>query len=308
MPMELLSVRGVDAWQRVASRMFVPLQCRGDGSRFSARVAQRRISPSMWVSRVSFDAHEAERPRALVEADATDHLLVMMQLRGAWTLSQRGRGARLGAGSIAFVDAGEPYRMSVPTRGQDLIVLQLTRESLGLSDRAIGESVARATGAAVPGQAALRALLFSLQSSQLSLDAHAGSGIARAVSDTLAVVMRALTRDAAPEADRRARLAVLQRWLRDHCADPGVTVERLAAHHFLSVRQVHALFAGASDSPAAYLRRVRLSRAAELLEARERSGLTVRAIAEEAGYSDSAAFIRAFTRAYGCSPTRWRAG
>ncbi|MGW9020763.1 helix-turn-helix domain-containing protein [Leucobacter chromiiresistens] len=306
--MELLSVRGVDAWQRVACRMFVPLQCRGDGSRFSARVAQRRISPSMWVSRVSFDAHEAERPRALVEADATDHLLVMMQLRGAWTLSQRGRGARLGAGSIAFVDAGEPYRMSVPTRGQDLIVLQLTRESLGLSDRAIGESVARATGAAVPGQAALRALLFSLQSSQLSLDAHAGSGIARAVSDTLAVVMRALTRDAAPDADRRARLAVLQRWLRDHCADPGVTVERLAAHHFLSVRQVHALFADASDSPAAYLRRVRLSRAAELLEARERSGLTVRAIAEEAGYSDSAAFIRAFTRAYGCSPTRWRAG
>jgi len=32
----------------------------------------------------AFDAHEAERPRALVDADATDHLLVMMQLRGSW--------------------------------------------------------------------------------------------------------------------------------------------------------------------------------------------------------------------------------
>ncbi|MEJ6490600.1 helix-turn-helix domain-containing protein [Leucobacter sp. USCH14] len=306
MPMEPLSVRGIDAWQRLASRMFVPLQCRAEGSRFAAQVAQRRISPSMWVSRVAFDAHEAERPRALVDADAADHLLVMMQLRGSWTLTQRGRGARLDAGSFALVDAGEPYRMSVPTRGQDLIVLQLTREPLGLSGHAIGSSVARSVGPSVPGQAAVRALLYSLQSSQLSLDAHAGAGIARAVSDTLAVVMRALARGESPDEDRRARLVVLQRWLRDHCGDPGVTVDRLAAHHFLSVRQVHALFAEASDSPAAYLRRMRLSRAAELLEERHRTGMTVRAIAGEAGYSDSAAFIRAFTRSHGCSPTQWR--
>ena len=306
--MEPMSVHGIEAWQRLASRMFVPLRCRTDGSRFSARIAQRRISPSMWVSRVAFDAHEAERPRALVDADATDHLLVMMQLRGSWTLTQRGRGARLGAGALAFVDAGEPYRMSVPTQGQDLIVLQLTRESLGLSDRAIGSSVARLMESSVPGQAALRALLFSLQSRQLSLDAHSGAGIARAVSDTLAVVMRALAQEGAPDEDRRARLAVLQRWLREHCGDPGVTVDRLAAHHFLSVRQVHALFAEAEDSPAAYLRRVRLSRATELLDERVRSGMTVRAIAGESGYSDSATFIRAFTRSYGCSPTQWRRG
>ena len=57
-------------------------------------------------------------------------------------------------------------------------------------------------------------------------------------------------------------------------------------------------------APASYVRLLRLERAAEqLLYAPERSVLD---IALEAGYQSAEAFSRAFKRALGCSPERWR--
>lgn len=308
---DAITVVGVEAWQRLVSQMFVPLNCRALDPGFTASVTQRRIADGMWVSRLICDAHEAERSPGLIAEDASAELLVLMQLRGESRLMQRGRAAVVPAGSLAICETDAPYRIHARTGGQELLILQLSRSHTGLPDRLTSLASARRIDSGVPGQVALRALLYGLQAPQLTLSGGTGAGLVHAVSELLATVVRALlTRDAAAsveraEVSRAVLLTELRTTLRGQLSDPGLTVERLAAQHYLSVRHVYALFAEASDSPAAYLRRARLEHASRLLADRGHSGVTVRSVSMQSGYSDAAAFIRAFTRERGCSPARW---
>jgi AraC-like DNA-binding protein len=66
-------------------------------------------------------------------------------------------------------------------------------------------------------------------------------------------------------------------------------------------RQFKAL---TGDTPINMLARIRLRAAAEMLDQR---GATLDEAAAVAGYGSTAAFIRAFRRAYGATPSQWRA-
>jgi AraC-like DNA-binding protein len=88
--------------------------------------------------------------------------------------------------------------------------------------------------------------------------------------------------------------------------DPGHdwTVEELARACSLSRSAFAARFAArVGKPPAAYLARVRLDAAADLLRG---TSLPVMLIAERVGYTSEAAFSRAFKHRYGTPPARWR--
>jgi AraC family transcriptional regulator len=87
--------------------------------------------------------------------------------------------------------------------------------------------------------------------------------------------------------------------------DHESSAEDRAARHFLSRSHFDRLIsATAGEPPAAFRRRILLERAAYRL-ATGRDG--VLQLAVEAGYSSNEAFTRAFTRAYGVTPSAWRA-
>ena len=95
-------------------------------------------------------------------------------------------------------------------------------------------------------------------------------------------------------------VAVLEAALDDHEADG----EELAARLHLSRFHVDRLVrAAAGEPPAAMRRRVLLERAAYRLAT---TPYDVLRIAVEAGYSSNEAFTRAFGRAFGQPPSRWR--
>jgi AraC family transcriptional regulator len=86
--------------------------------------------------------------------------------------------------------------------------------------------------------------------------------------------------------------------------DRETSGETLASHLHLSRFHVDRLVsAAAGEPPAALRRRLLLERAAYRLLATDADVL---GIAVEAGYSSHEAFTRAFTRAYGEAPSRWR--
>jgi AraC family transcriptional regulator len=92
----------------------------------------------------------------------------------------------------------------------------------------------------------------------------------------------------------------------DSLDDPQTTAADIAGRLYLS--RFHfdrVVSAVAGESPAKFRRRVRLERAAYRLST---SRHTVLDIAVEAGYGSHEAFTRAFTRAHGVTPTRWRSG
>jgi AraC family transcriptional regulator len=84
----------------------------------------------------------------------------------------------------------------------------------------------------------------------------------------------------------------------------GATSEDLAARVHLSRFHLDRVVASvAGEAPGAFRRRVLLERAAFELLSTDRSVL---AIAVDAGYGSNEAFTRAFSKAYGTSPARWR--
>lgn len=92
--------------------------------------------------------------------------------------------------------------------------------------------------------------------------------------------------------------------LADALDDHEASAQDLATRVHLSRFHLDRVIAAtAGEPPAAFRRRVLLERAAYRLVTSDR---TVLDIAIEAGYGSHEAFTRAFTRAYGVSPTRWR--
>ncbi len=94
---------------------------------------------------------------------------------------------------------------------------------------------------------------------------------------------------------------VLAAALDDHDAKACDLAARLYLSRFHLDRVVSSV---AGEPPAAFRRRILLERAAYRLLTTRR---TILDVAVEAGYSSHEAFTRAFTRAYGVGPGRWRA-
>lgn len=97
-----------------------------------------------------------------------------------------------------------------------------------------------------------------------------------------------------------AFVAVLSEALDDHDATGAELARRAHLSRFHFDRVVAAV---AGEPPATFRRRILLERAAYRLVTTNRSVLEV---GVEAGYSSHEAFSRAFGRAYGVAPTRWR--
>ena len=92
--------------------------------------------------------------------------------------------------------------------------------------------------------------------------------------------------------------------VRDHLSDP-LDLEELAAIACFSPFHFHRLFrAWMGETLQAFVRRLRLERAAAELVFDFRKSVT--AIALDAGFSGSAVFARSFKEAFGVSATEWR--
>jgi len=88
--------------------------------------------------------------------------------------------------------------------------------------------------------------------------------------------------------------------------DPGLSADELAGRAYLSRFHFDRLVsASAGEAPGALRRRILMERAAYRLVSRP--GHTVLDIAVEAGYGSHEAFTRAFSRAYGATPSGLRA-
>jgi len=105
---------------------------------------------------------------------------------------------------------------------------------------------------------------------------------------------------AEPQAER---MEAVRRFVRDH-ADEPLDRARLAAVAGFSVPHFHRLWrAHTGENVAAYVRRVRLKRAALKLRM---GAVDITEVALCAGYDTHAAFTRAFKQQYGLSPSQFR--
>lgn len=88
-------------------------------------------------------------------------------------------------------------------------------------------------------------------------------------------------------------------YIEEHLPDPGLGITWIAAEHHVSERLVHKLFEEQNESPAAYIRRVRLEYAHKLLTA----GHSVTGVTYRVGFSNPDTFTRAYKRHHGYLPS-----
>lgn len=104
---------------------------------------------------------------------------------------------------------------------------------------------------------------------------------------------------------RRELYAEVRTFLDERYGESDLTLDDVARAVASSRRQVQRLFEEDGDTFRAYLTRLRMERAADLLS---RTSTPVRDVARHVGYRQSAQFAKAFRRYGGVTPLQWRAG
>ena len=89
-----------------------------------------------------------------------------------------------------------------------------------------------------------------------------------------------------------------------HLSDPELSLEELAAKHYISPALLHLIFRQmAGCTPGKYIRDIRIKQAQKLLDQRETQ---IAEIAERTGFSSPAVFSRCFRREVGLSPSEYQ--
>jgi AraC-like DNA-binding protein len=104
---------------------------------------------------------------------------------------------------------------------------------------------------------------------------------------------------------RRELYAEVREYLDERFGESDLTLDDVARAVSSSRRQVQRLFEEDGDTFRAYLTRLRMQRAADMLAD---TAMPVRDIARRVGYRQSAQFAKAFRRFGGVTPLQWRSG
>jgi AraC-like DNA-binding protein len=300
---EVLEAESADEWESVVSGFFVPLQCAGFENTFRARMEHAVIDERLSVSRVTECGLIAEHTGALARRAETDDVHISLQLSSRGTVAQDGRSAAIVPGSVILYATNRPYRLDYSWPDQRHLILQLSRSSLDVPARMLEATLARL---AVPhGRRAVAA--HNLFSYVETLPPGPSDEAAHVTRDLARTMVRASFGEGAavPRTSGGLRHAV-QQHLRANAHDPALDMDQVARRHLVSRRRLYQAFERTGQSPASYLRGLRLQNAARMLaDPGERR--TVEQIGYAAGFDDPTTFTRAFRRGYGVTPREWRA-
>jgi AraC-like DNA-binding protein len=299
------------AWRELVNRAFLPLAItpldgRDRSGAFEASVTARSLGGlRIWLVQAS--PMSAVRARPHIDASGGDDYLLALHVRGTAHGTQDGREVSLGPGDFALFDSARPYSVSFTGPGVfQHVIFQAPRASLDARGD-LGAATARRVAAA-----SRAGRLVSPYLRTLAQPAPSGPGepLGEAFVDAgLDLAVGALRMAAGCPADQRDRSAA--RELRDyalaHLGDPGLSPEAAALACYVSVRQVHRLFAREGRTFGGWVREQRLRRCRDDLADRRLGHLTVAEIAARWGFRSAAHFTRAFRARYGVTPTGHRA-
>jgi len=299
--------QNIDEWQDVASASFVPLACQRASSLFTASLEQRQLATDMSIARIQSQGILISRTPRLASQAVSDDIHVSLQVNARGLISQNGRSVRVAPGVVTICETNRPFTLDYFEPEQRHIVVQVSRESLGLSDDIIRSTTGRAVAKGSAAREAFVSYAMTLMRPSGSLPAAQGAQTSQLVTALVSAMIRSESEfaDVLPETNE-SLLVSLQNFIRMNLSSPDLSPDLLAAAHFISRRRLYEIFETVHDSPADAIRRMRVSAAAlEIRDPRE-----TRSIAELAfafGFGDATTFTRSFRRYMGCTPREWRA-
>ena len=309
---DVAPARRLTHWREMINETFVPLDVAPLGgtrleSGFSGAVSTREVG-ELRIARVRASPMVATRTRRHIEASSEDDYFLALHRLGSAHAAQDGRRVALGPGDFALVDSTRPYAIEFRNRGAfEHLIYRIPRVELDIRC----PELARATAVRVPiasneGRLAAQYLQALARVSQPMRPTSAERLTASAL-DLLATALGAAAGlDPDPECAQRQHVVQLKRYALARLSDPELSPASVALARFMSVRQLHRLFAQEETTFGAFLREERLRRCRKDLADPRLARVSVADIARRSGYRSAAHFTRAFTARYGVRPRDFR--
>jgi len=296
------------AWRELVNRVFLPLAITPLGSQsgsggFEASVTCHGLGGlRVWLVQAS--PMSAVRTGRHIKASDDDGYLLALHIRGTAHGAQDGREVTLGPGDFALFDPRRPYSVSFCGPGAfEHVIFQVPRAHLD-ARRTVSTTTALRVPASSGAGRLVSPYLRTLAGHQVprhgQVQPFIDAGLDLAVS---ALRAAAGHRDGA---DPRSPASDLRNHALARLGDPGLSPQAVAQAGYVSVRQLHRLFAREGLTFGGWVREQRLRRCRDDLADRRLSHLTVAEIATRWGFRSAAHFTRAFQARYGITPASHR--
>ncbi|MFE0377601.1 helix-turn-helix domain-containing protein [Streptomyces inhibens] len=296
----------VGAWQRAVRRLLAPVQMTPlqtahpfEGSLTAVDLGYLRVLS------MEADPVRLSRNTRLVTDAPENHLALAVQESGTAALHQDGRSAVLRPGELALFDLRRPFALEQRQR----FCLHLFR----LPERSLGDAAAgvhRITGRAIAPAGGVAALLAPFVTGLVADAARIAAPVGDRLAGNAADLLAALVDELAGADDRGSTrdhlLPLIRRYIDENLRDPGLSPERIAEAHRISVRYLHRLFEAEETTVRKLIQQRRVEECARELVRRGRATPTISTVAQSWGFQNPAHFSRAFKAVYGHSPRHWR--
>ncbi|HWM72176.1 MAG TPA: helix-turn-helix domain-containing protein, partial [Nocardioides sp.] len=209
-------------------------------------------------------------------------------------------------GTVNLVELTEPYRSRI-SRGTDGWSVKIPLEELALPEGAIRRACLRIPSTPVHAVFAHHVRSLARQAPRLEDRSGALLGTATIALARALICSAAEDSRRAGEAMADSLLLRVQTYVRAHLTEPGLTPERIAAAHHVSVRQLYKTFAAADLRLEQWIIGLRLEGARRDLALPQSANRTIAAIARRWCFSNPSHFTHRFREAYGMTPREWQA-
>ncbi|RAG84292.1 AraC family transcriptional regulator [Streptacidiphilus pinicola] len=263
------------------------------------------------ISRYSYSPVRARRTPTLIRRNDPEQYQLGLVTKGSMWLSQhRGESGTL-IGDMVLWDTSRPFESGCgPTDPTvEAFVLQIPKSQLPLPADHIDRLLARKISGRTGLGAILAQFLINLGSHGPDCRPQDLDGLGTiAVELTSACLAQQLGElpDMSSASHSRTLLRQINTFIESNLADPELTPRAIADRHHISLRTLYLLFQDQPESVAASIRRRRLEHChADLTNPRLRDQ-PIHTIAARWGFTQPAAFSRAFRTSYGTTPREHR--
>ena len=255
------------------------------------------------------DPQRVNRTRELIDMQAEEAWLLMLQEHGTCSIQQGDQRSTLAPGDIGFLDTSRPYEVLFPKTFRQSILkvpASLFKDIIPLRRDVAGMALAGSD----PLTAIARTNLVMLERLAHIISPTLLPAAAERAIDHLSLAMRARLDDSPIRRDRGASARHFARaslYIVDHLRDPALSVERIARATGISAGHLHEVFRKAPGATVGdYIRTQRLERCRRDLADQSLRHQSITFIAHRWGFSEASSLSRAFRAAYQTSPRRYR--
>jgi AraC-like DNA-binding protein len=255
------------------------------------------------------DPQRVNRTRELIDLQAEEAWLLMLQEHGTCSIQQGDQRSTLAPGDIGFLDTSRPYEVLFPRTFRQSILkvpASLFKDIIPMRRDVAGMALAGAD----PLTAIARANLLLLERFAHTISPTLLPAAAERAIDHLGLAMRArlddgpIRRERGTSAHHFARASL---YITDHLRDSALSVERVAKATGVSTGHLHEVFRRVTGATVGdYIRAQRLERCRRDLADQSLQHQSITFIAHRWGFSEASSLSRAFRAAYQTSPRCYR--